>query len=213
MKKLTRPNPPDCLSHFRHGVHQWDDVSHEDKKSVWLKLNEMQDGFCAYCESSLIKKHIDHFRDKSGNPNLTFDWHNLFGSCQLVSRCGHYKDSSHVKQYSADELIKPDVDDPDEYLIFLTNGRVRVKNNLSDRMKKKASETIRVFNLDNDSALVGSRRSMLKSEINIITCLYTMQDDFSPDDFQVLLEDEITKLAGREYQTALRHAWLYNVGY
>lgn len=41
----------------------------------------MQKGFCAYCECSLKRKHIEHFRTRDSHTNLTFIWSNLFGSC------------------------------------------------------------------------------------------------------------------------------------
>ncbi|UDN34482.1 retron system putative HNH endonuclease [Proteus sp. NMG38-2] len=48
----------------------------------------MQKGFCAYCECSLKRKHIEHFRTRDSHTNLTFIWSNLFGSCGDSSQKG-----------------------------------------------------------------------------------------------------------------------------
>ena len=54
MKLLQRPDPPVCLSDYQHGEHNWDDVSPDDKQTIWQSLDDMQGNFCAYCECRLI---------------------------------------------------------------------------------------------------------------------------------------------------------------
>lgn len=214
MNKLNRTVAPVCLSFYRHGRDDWGKVSKIHKEDIWHKINEMQDGFCAYCECRLNKHHIEHFRDKSCNPRLTFDWNNLFGSCGDSSaqsnRCGHHKDNtSKVGNYNSNELIKPDEETASDYFRFLIDGTVRAIDTLDEDKLHKANETIRVFNLNGDVSLVGCRRNAINSDLDSIYELYGMLDQLDSNDWNQLLDGEIASIAGREYQTALEQAWRF----
>ncbi|GEA13100.1 retron system putative HNH endonuclease [Alteromonas sp. KUL49] len=134
MKKLNRSlaQKPSFLSGLSYVTHTWGDVSSSGKSSIWDQLGKFQDGLCAYCESKAIKGsdtgHIEHFFDKSAHPHLTFDWGNLFGCCASTLHCGHYKDQylpgGERRTYDSDLLIKPDIEDPEDYLQFLPSGKV-----------------------------------------------------------------------------------------
>lgn len=126
--------------------------SEADRTQIWEALNAMQRNVCAYCEGSLeAGSHIEHFaKRRSSYRHLTFEWKNLFGSCSRDDCCGHYKDSSHSRysNYSLQDLIKPDVDDPWDFLVFGSDGRVSVRDGLSPAERKKGQTTIDVLNLD-----------------------------------------------------------------
>ena len=109
----------------------------------------MQGERCAYCECSLIAqgKHIEHFRQKSIYPQGTFDWWNLFGSCNRNNSCGKHKDSI-ASNYDHRDLIKPDVDDPNHFFHFMVDGTIALRDGLSATDQKRATETLRIFNLD-----------------------------------------------------------------
>ncbi|NEX17772.1 MAG: TIGR02646 family protein [Halochromatium sp.] len=98
MHQLTRPSAPGCLRRYRYGRNTWCDVSPDEKTEIWRSLDLMQDYRCAYCEASLKTKsgqpegHIEHFRQRKHHPQGTFDWQNLFGSCNRQESCGKHKD-------------------------------------------------------------------------------------------------------------------------
>lgn len=215
MKQLKRPKSPGCLTHLTCGRDAW---SAADKSEIWNALNIMQNKFCAYCECRLDRKHIEHFITRNAQNQLTFDWNNLFGSCGDTSkpggwqRYGIYKDH-HAGLYNPDHLIKPDIDDPSTFMIFLTKGTVHPHTEISEADRLKANETIRVFNLNNDSALIGRRRQAINNQLNEIEVLYELKNDVSEDVWKELLQDEIDQLKNSEFSTALIHAWRFNFQY
>lgn len=215
MKRLNRSEKPKCLDNYKHGKNNWKDVSREHKTAIWINFNQMQKGLCAYCECKLVKKQIEHFKNKDLYPRETFLWSNLFGSCDERNRCGHYKDSKKAKPYNISNILKPDEDEVDKYFIFLTNGEIAIEKKLSVEERFRASETIRVFHLNGDTTLVNRRKSALKSILPNITTLYDFLGQIPADEWQNLLENEINELknSGSEFQTALVHAWEFNQAY
>lgn len=174
MKYLIRCNEePVCLPKFRKNPIPWQEVPSEDKGLIWVKLDQMQSGFCAFCEQKLPphKRHIEHFFSRSSHRSRTFDWSNLFGSCESSVHCAHYKDSHKVKPYNPNQLIKPDEDDPNDYFTFLPDGTISPNLVLSPQSKRKAEETIRVFGL-NDTTLISIRRNILKKYQNLYDKCY-----------------------------------------
>lgn len=175
MHKLDREtvSAPLCLENYDYQSQSWDNLQRECKEQVRNALVQMQ-GIpdvstqdaneygvrCAYCEGAIHHAgHIEHFCRKNCEhyPELTFAWNNLFLACGSYDHCGHYKDGKQVNGYAPDDLIKPDIDDPDHYLYFHSDGVVRVRDRLSDQnQKRRAEETIRVFGL-RDPALVAAR--------------------------------------------------------
>jgi uncharacterized protein (TIGR02646 family) len=215
MKQLTRSAKPRCLNQYRAGTHNWDDVTASDKVAIWKQFDLMQMGFCAYCECTLSSKHIEHFKTRDSTPGSIFEWSNLFGSCDDRGRCGHYKDSQKAKPYDISNIIKPDLDDVNKFLLFLTNGRVSVRNDLSPRMELKARETIRVLNLNGDTTLVNRRKTSFKQIKPNIDSLYQLIEELDYEDWIVLLEDEIHDVINDkvEFETAMTNAWRFNQEY
>ncbi|MFM5518984.1 retron Ec78 anti-phage system effector HNH endonuclease PtuB [Aeromonas dhakensis] len=215
MKKLVRSNAPACLANLVSGRDGWESA---DKTQIWEAIDIMQGGFCAYCECKLSRKHIEHFKTRASYTHLTFDWNNLFGSCGDSSqkggwkRCGIYKDNG-AGAYDPEHLIKPDIDNPSDYLLFLTTGYVRPHANLSEEDKFIATETIRVLNLNNDPVLFGSRKSAIIAELKEIEVFYELMSEQTGDDFDELLQDELSRIKSLEFSTALTHAWCYNTKY
>jgi uncharacterized protein (TIGR02646 family) len=162
MRLLDRGNEPDCLKKF-NGVSKWTDVTQQDKLEIWAHLEQMQGKFCAYCECSINDKnrHIEHFRKKENFPKLTFEWINLFGSCDNKNRCGHFKDRKKTT-YNPDDIIKPDRKSIGNCLSFAIDGTVKVKKNGLPECESKIAETLRVFNLADDSDLKSKRRDVLE---------------------------------------------------
>jgi uncharacterized protein (TIGR02646 family) len=151
---------PDCLAKYNYASDIWRTKPHNDlpqvpsevdRRQIWEALNAMQRNVCAYCEGSLeAGSHIEHFAKCSSYRDRTFEWNNLFGSCSREDCCGHYKDSDHNRysNSSLQDLIKPDVDDPWEFLVFGSDGKVSVRDGLSPEKRTKAQTTIDVLHLD-----------------------------------------------------------------
>ncbi|MBM7344698.1 retron Ec78 anti-phage system effector HNH endonuclease PtuB [Pantoea coffeiphila] len=214
MKLLNRTAGPEHLRQFRGGRDRWRAV---DKELIWRYLLEMQGEFCAYCECSLNRKHIEHFRSRDEFTALTFEWGNLFGSCGDTKaggwqRCGIYKDNG-AGQYHPDHLIKPDDDNPDDYLLFLTSGQVVPAKGIDEIKLLKAQETIRVFNLNGDSALLGRRKKALSFIMEEVKELYDAYDELGEEQWREFLDDEVNASKNKEFSTALKHAWLHKCDY
>ncbi|WP_052131676.1 retron Ec78 anti-phage system effector HNH endonuclease PtuB [Vibrio coralliilyticus] len=214
MKALNR-HSSSCVDGLSEKTTDWMDAP---KDAIWIELDKMQQGFCAYCECQLNRKHIEHFRTRSGYPKETFNWNNLFGSCGDSSRkggwnrCGIFKDNG-AGPYDINDLVKPDSHNPSDYLLFLTTGEVTFQPNLLGQDKKIAEETIRVFNLNNDAALFNSRKNAIRAIEQEVEVLYSLKDEFQEEEWQSLLEESIETSKGFEFQTALEHTWRYNKSY
>ncbi len=178
MHKLHRTGvtPPTCLDAYDYQNQGWDDLAADCKRQLRVALVEMQGipgvttqdaeeyGLrCAYCEGAIYHQgHIEHFRRKNPKhfPELTFVWHNLFLACGSHEHCGHYKDRPNAPAYNPEQLIKPDEHDPEQCFYFHSSGEVRIREGLNTEDRYRATETIRVFGLDNRT-LAGSRRAAL----------------------------------------------------
>jgi len=205
MRRLIRGLEPDCLKKFKHGRDNWGCVKEEDKAEIWIELNKMQDGLCAYCESALSKhKHIEHFRQRSRIPAETFLWSNLFGSCNNATSCGKSKDSG--GGYNDGDLVKPDVDDPDEYFVFIQDGSIKLK----DANDSKGRETLRIFGLDPDfGRLREQRREAIRRHMGTIEYYSDLcvQDPGNELGWHEELEADLGKAAREQFSTAIRHAY------
>ena len=210
MHKLTRPTiPPTCLSKYQHGRHNWDNVTSADKIAIWDKLDEMQQKRCAYCETSIRsgkqnnKEHIEHLRPRRCSPQGTFLWSNLFGSCNRKDSCGKYKDNPKLLQYDQQDLIKMDKEDPEFFLTFLPDGRVVPAKGLNSADKKRAVETIRVFNLN--GSLRRIRESTITGYLQTAEEITSYATVFDEEDWLSLLEDELNKIKDKPFATAIKH--------
>ncbi|MFT5592572.1 MAG: hypothetical protein ACI8SR_000931 [Oceanicoccus sp.] len=212
MRKLNRPVAPKPLSKYNYNHKEWSDLTARDKKSIWYSLNNMQNGYCCYCDSVAVRGngHIEHFFNKGTKnyKNLTFNWDNLFGSCGFQSgdTCGHYKDrmgASGPGNYDPKNLIKPDVENPSLFFYFLPTGTIKVNDSLTLAEKARAYETIRVINLD-DGALNSARYKRIKTIQKEILNLYSLTQDVA------MIKQELAKIRSivlkGEYQSAVLSA-------
>jgi uncharacterized protein (TIGR02646 family) len=227
MHKLDRAAvlKPTCLDDYDYLSQTWDDLDRQHKKVIRLSLQKMQgqqvaaddandeEEFilglrCAYCECQVFHGgHIEHFRRKNAAhyPELTFEWTNLFLACGSTENCGHYKDRG-GSPYSPDELIKPDVHDPDDYLYYHSSGEVRVRhrNIMSQGDRRRGVETIRVFHLD-CGRLRGARRQALKKYLDHNTGILDALMNFDEMDRQAFIREEIEATKWEPYWTTIRH--------
>jgi uncharacterized protein (TIGR02646 family) len=200
MHKLDRGEAPSCLQrHHRTSDNDWQKVSREDKTEIWKALQAMQLDRCAYCESKITapKQHIEHFCPRSLFPKKTFDWSNLFGSCNDQEHCGKHKDN---KQHKPADLIKPDEEDPEKLFIFLSDGTIAIRLNLAPEDQHRAKETIRVFNL-NTASLKNQRWQAVQGYLSIIE----EQSVLSNAEWREYIAEELQGAAEQAFVTAIRH--------
>ena len=208
MHKLQRGPAPACLSRYRHGANNWNDLTADDRKELWQNLDDMQGQRCAYCEGELRadKRHIEHFRQKGRDPKVTFLWSNLFGSCNRFENCGKYKDE--LPPYTPTDLIKPDDEDPEHFFVFVSDGSVAVRAGLTAAETRRANETIRIFNLN--GVLRAMRRSAIASYVGqgLEVMQMVASGELTRDECKKLYENELAAIESRPFSTAIRHTML-----
>lgn len=204
MHKLDRESePPSGLQRLKQGVNSWSDVTPELRDSIWERLNAMQGHRCAYCEATLrtTKRHIDHFKQRRSYPQGTFEWGNLFGSCNRASSCGYGKDRSGA--YLANDLIKPDEDNPEAYLLFLPSGVVHSRAGLNSRDSRRAEETIRILGLNGDLSEI--RRRAVGPYLETAEAFMQMSEEYEVEKWLPLLKEELRAVVDLPFATAIRH--------
>ena len=167
----------------------------------------MQETRCAYCEADISSgdRHIEHFRQRSRFPQGTFQWDNLFGSCNRTGTCGKHKDSCGT--YNQQDLIKPDVEDPDKFFLFVTDGTVRVRKGLNAEDKRRAEETLRVLNLDAENGpLRHMRKRVVAGYLQTAEDISNLAQEYSPEEWLPILQAEIAATSQFPFATAIRHA-------
>jgi len=128
MHKLNRPTELVALTTARNSYDGTVSVQEAwsvfgdngDRTRVREQLESVQNDLCAYCENSLSNDgHIDHFKPKSLNWRLTFDWDNLVVSCSHNDSCGKKKDDDFETYW-----INPYSTDPKGMFKFYANGQI-----------------------------------------------------------------------------------------
>lgn len=209
MRNLQRGPAPHCLSRFLHGRDTWGDLLEVDRAELWNALVIMQGDRCAYCECETFtnERHIEHFRQRSRNTAGTFEWGNLFGSCNNQESCGKHKDSCGV--YDPACLIKADVENPDDFFIFVRDGTIATRKGLNDAAQLRAESTLRIFNLDSKN---GRLREMRRAAV--LGHWHTVEEiaEFAAGDpdnecgWREFLEEETQNALSLPFSAAIRHA-------
>jgi uncharacterized protein (TIGR02646 family) len=123
-------------------------------------LVEEQGKQCAYTELPIEYEknntHIEHLKRKNAAffPELTFEWTNLFVSCNASDFGGKYKDETYLKgKVKADNalIINPSIDNPADFFELKSWGELTIKENLNDTDRRKAEITRDAFNLNHNS--------------------------------------------------------------
>jgi len=209
MHKLFRKRYPFTLDSHDYRKNNWSEYIRiqVNKEDIWDSIFDMQGLRCAYCECEMqtyFKAHVEHFVKRDADARLTFDWNNLFGSCRRSDGCGIYKDN---QKYKIKDILKFDVDDPDFYFNFLRDGSITVKAGLSARDEFRASETLRIFNLDAQHGPLRQQRvTAIKNQSPFINeidnyLLANGVDDLLKD----LIQEYLSNVEGLPFETALRH--------
>lgn len=205
MHKLHRdPVPPAGLARCQRGREKWSMQSPTvpERVEIWVKLEAMQGQRCAYCEAAMVvgDREIEHFRQRSRFPRGTYAWDNLFGSCKRPGTCGDHKDKCGV--YTHTDLIKPDIEDPEAFLVFSPDGSIHPRANLASADQHRAKETIRILNLN--GALRQIRYRELCGYIQTAETFAEMAANFDESEWLPLLQDELNRTAHLPYATAIK---------
>jgi len=124
--------------------------------------------------------------------------------CDSKGYCGHYKDRPQSSAYNPDQLIKPDECDPEHYLYFHSSGQVRAREGLSVEDREVATETIRVFGL-NESSLPGARRKALEAYKQRFRDDLEVLSSWSKGDRLKYLQSEVEYTRWDPYATTIKH--------
>jgi uncharacterized protein (TIGR02646 family) len=117
MKYIQKGQEPISLTEWKQEGDRkssnWKSFDRDVKNDVCHALLKEQGYICCYCGSSIARKecHIEHFKPKSVYKNLTFEYTNLFASCQgedekcprVPVHCGHKKNN----WYDDDLMVSP----------------------------------------------------------------------------------------------------------
>lgn len=197
---------PQCLI---EPLMRYDDLRRTEKEEIRVALLTIQGERCAYCErrtgSDSNDGHIEHFRNQANYEELDCSWDNLFWSCNDEKTCGRYKDkcikqSGPLKCFNRDEIIDPANEDPEKFLLFVSDGTVRPQDGVNELDRHRAQETLRVFQLDSSPFLRKSREDAVKPYIGIIEMLITD----APDHVLPYIQREISRLATTPFSTAIK---------
>lgn len=209
MHRLHREQPaPACLGRYQHGQHQWgmQSPTYAERTEIWEKLNAMQGNRCAYCEADISegRRHIEHFRQRRCHSQGTFDWSNLFGSCERKGTCGDHKDNCGAYDHTV--LIKPDQENPDDFFVFTPDGNVSPRADLTPGQHHRATQTIRIFNLNGPvGALRQIRQREVAGYVQTAEEFAAMSASFPEHEWLPLLEEELANTAHLPFSTAIRH--------
>ncbi|GHU08745.1 hypothetical protein AGMMS50225_07950 [Betaproteobacteria bacterium] len=210
MHKLERGDAPTCLRHYQHGRDGWSQVSPADKTAIWRELDDMQGARCAYCEADISNpdnKHIEHFQQRRRFPQGTFDWNNLFGSCSREDSCGKHKDRCGA--YTPEDIVKPDVDDPEHFFVFVSDGTIAIRHGLNPQDQQRARETLRVFNLNNQSGpLRYMRQQAVAGYIQATKEWSELAVECDQSEWLPLLKEELAAIAHLPFATVIKHVLL-----
>jgi len=130
-------------------------------------LYERQRHYCAYCETEIkiqngksdserLAGHIEHLERRADVPSKTFEWNNMFLSCNRPDSCGNYKDGER-RRFNVDDIIDPSKENPLNFFKFDELGKVTPIAAATSEIKRKVEETVRVFNLNGSSRLLEIR--------------------------------------------------------
>ena len=198
---LTPTDPP----------RRFTDLRGPDKVEVRDALLVVQQQRCAYCERRTGMApddgHVEHFRNQAGHAHLETDWNNLFWSCNDEKTCGKHKDKccrcppSSKRSFDPADIIKPCTDDPEHFMIFVSDGTIAPRAGLNVAEQHRYSETLRVFQLADSPFLRESRKDAVKPYIGALEAL----SQVGPGLVRSYISGELATLDSAPFATATRH--------
>ncbi len=168
----------------------------------------MQGERCAYCESLVTERghQIEHFRRKHRDhfPQLTFQWSNLLLCCDQRECCGHFKDRP-GSQYDPRDLIDPTNEDPDEFFWFHESGGIDVRGGCDATKAHRATETLRILNLNGHHGLRQMRARQLKLYKDPNVDVFGELAAWDPSERREYVMGELSATASEPFCTIIRH--------
>lgn len=166
MHKFIRSSAPVNFKQVEQKYKRWnrDFIESEEHAIIGSALYEQQEYYCAYCEMKIKEVlhggHIEHLERRNDNPRRTFDWNNMFFSCNNHDSCGKFKDNEKLS-YNINDIVDPSREDPADFFVFDALGNILPLNH---SVEHRATETIRVFNLQ-DSARLKQKRAEIAETV------------------------------------------------
>lgn len=218
MRALTRGDAPECLGHTPKNA-KWGDFDPKCKKEVLDELRSMAVGtegpFCHYCESLLKQGQnrysIDHMYPRHRYPARTFDWSNLYLSCKTAAHCDQFKDAKGCPPYEPEDLLRPDVDEPDSFLQFLSSGEVIPREGLTPSDQHRAETTIRVLALNATDLQARRQQTALiaKSYVDEVLEIEGWEESELQELLAGMIAEAEREMAGLAYSSVARHYFMY----
>lgn len=182
-----------------------------EKAIVRDALLAVQKQRCGYCErrtgTDPNDGHIEHFCNQASYAHLGTDWTNLFWSCNDENSCGKHKDKcdrpapSNRRSFVPAHIIKPCTDDPEHFMMFVSDGTISPCAGLSASEQLRYSETLRVFQLAESPFLCKSREDSVKPYIGILDALRAA----GPEVLRNYITSELGRVDSAPFATAIRH--------
>lgn len=203
---------PQCLA-TSPPERRYGHLSGHEKEEIRTALLAAQKHRCAYCERRTGDErddgHIEHFRKQADNPNLDMMWANMVWSCNDEKTCGKHKDKCDRPgglraSFNPDDLIDPLIDEPDEFLLFVTDGTIQLREELDANKARRANETLRVFQLADSAYLRKSREDAVKPYISAVTSLLSV----GPELVRQYVRSELANVEAAPFSAAIRSFFL-----
>lgn len=175
MRKINKQTPMFGFNGSKYGNNcsNWDDF-HKNHKEIYHEmrekiLQEEQNNLEGYTELYIDEKnknskdyHIDHYKKRDQNPQLTFEWNNLIFAIHDSSFGADYKDNVYkIKNNEYALIFNPVTDNVENFFYYNHWGIIEPKQGISVQEEAKVNKTIEVFNL-NDESLVKRRKDLIK---------------------------------------------------
>lgn len=213
MHKLNRQSvpAPACIVPY-DPARRYANLNAFGKAEIRTALLTMQKERCAYCERRTGQAqndgHIEHFQNQAGHQHLDTDWNNLFWSCLDEKSCGKHKDQCKVvgstgksRPFNVADIIEPCTDDPEHFMMFISDGTIAPRENLTEDELRRYYETLRVFQLADSPFLRKSREDAVKPYISSLAALCAA----GPEYLFKYIVSELNRLDSAPFATAIRH--------
>jgi uncharacterized protein (TIGR02646 family) len=198
---------PTCLA--APAGSRYDDLRGAEKEEIRAALLALQKHRCAYCERRTGEErddgHIEHFRKQADRRDLDLSWSNLYWSCRDEKTCGKHKDkcdrpSGRLARFDPDDLIDPSAEDPTEFLLFVVDGTVRPREDMDAGSRRRAEETLRVFQIADSAYLRRSRQDAVRPYLRAIDSLGRER----PELIVRYVQSEMEEIDSAPFATAIR---------
>jgi uncharacterized protein (TIGR02646 family) len=214
LERSRLPEPP-CLASRRQAA-DYARLTKAEKAEIRTALLALQADRCAYCERRTgdhqdYDGHIEHFRKQANHSDLDLKWDNLYWSCLDERTCGKHKDKCSAatgprRIFDPADLLDPGCDDPEDYLRFTSDGSVAPRDGMGELATRRATETIRVFQLNEAACLKRSRRDAVHPFFEAVALL--LEND--PDLLRKYVDRQLRSCSDAHHGTAIKH-FLMNV--